>query len=1050
MNKLFKIKMKSFLFLIAGLFVSGTMVSQTVTGTVVDAKTGEALIGASVFVQNTSRGTITDIDGSYSIEAASTDVLVISFVGYSNIEEVVGNRTVVDIILSQGLLVDEVVVTGYQTQTRGNITGSVSSVDMDEAVKAPMTNAAQALQGRVSGVTVVNSGSPGSAPKINIRGFGTSNNTDPLYIIDGVQTNDATVLNSINPSDIDQMNVLKDGAAAIYGARASNGVVIITTKSGGYNMDKAEFSVDLYTGVSNMINTPKLLNAQQHGDMIFESLRNVGESPNHVQYGNGSSAVVPSTLNGTGIPATANVNPNGTDWIDAISQSGKVLNASISLQNGTATGKYFMSASFLNQEGVQIHTGYKRGNTRLNSEFKVADRLRIGQHVNVTYSQGSNPEVRNGIVPGVGSGVNQINSALRMNPLVPVFDADGNFSGGYNNANELGNTPSPVAVLSRGQNDYRKDFRLLGDVYAEIDLTDELSAKTVISGSVASLTSRAFNALDPEAAESISTNTLTEGSNSLNSWTWTNTLNYRKEFGNHDLNVLLGVEALEEKAKGQGISRTGYLFETPEFYLLGNGSGTPLVTFAHDRTSTLFSYFGSANYAFDRKYFVTATVRRDKSSRFQGDNKADIFPSISVGWALSRENFFSTDGIISRAKLKASYGELGNQSLPANNPTINISGLSEIYANYAFNGGALSTGAILSSVGNPNLRWETSKSTNIGLDLGLFNEALSLSVEWFNIKTKDLIVRDNTLIPTTGPDASPPLVNLGSVKNTGVDLSLGYNKSTNSGLNYNVSAHFSSYKNEVTEWINAFQTGVSTFRNGAITRTEEGQPISYFYGRVVEGVFASESEVSSSADQNFVSAADGVGRFKYKDLNGDNVINDLDREFIGSPHPDFTYGIHIGADIKGLDISAFFQGSQGNEVYNYEKIFTDFPTFFNVNRSVRVLDSWSSSNTGASLPALQNSISNSETNPSSFFVEDGSYLRLKNLQIGYTLPKSASDKLGMSSLRLYIQGTNLITLTGYEGLDPEVTSNRNNLTLGVDFNTYPVSRILTFGTNIKF
>ncbi len=1025
-------------------FLSIGLVAQ-VTGVVTEAGSGEPLIGASVVVKGASIGTVTDIDGTYTLNASAADVLVFSYIGYVTSEEEVGSRSTIDVAMSSGQLLDEIVVTGYTTQTRGDISGSVASVNMEEAVKAPMTNAAQALQGRVSGVTVVNSGAPGSSPKINIRGFGSSNNTNPLYIIDGVQTNDASVLNNINPADIDQMNVLKDGAAAIYGARASNGVVIITTKGGGYNMEKAKLSVDFYTGVSQASNLPSLLNAQQHGDMIFESLKNVGETPVHVQYGDGATAVVPTELRGQNIPNTVTVNPAGTDWLDEIFQTGKVQNISVGLQNGTESGKFYMSANFMEQEGIQLHTGYKKASTRLNAEFKIADRVRIGEHINVSFSKGSNPNVRN-----VDGSTNQINIALRSNPLIPVYDSEGEFAGAYDNANEVGNTPNPVAVLTRAKDDYRKDFRILGDVYAEVDIMDGLTARSVIGGSVANITSRAFNALDPEAAESITTNTLREGSNNLTSWTWTNTLNYRKELGeHHEINALVGVEALEEREKRKGISRTGYLFETPDFYLLSNGSGTPTVSFASDATSTLYSLFTTANYSYDRKYFVSATLRRDKSSRFRGDNKSDIFPSFSVGWAMDKEGFFPADGIISRAKLKASYGELGNQTLPANNPTINISNLSETYANYALNGSSLSTGAILSSVGNEDLRWETSKSTNIGFDLGLFKNALSFGFEWFSITTDDLIVRDNSLIPTTGPDADPPLVNLGSVKNSGIDLSLGYYKINNYGVSYNINANISSYTNEVTEWINAFQVG-DDFRNGAITRTEEGLPISYFYGRVVEGVFGSADEVSNAPDQNFVSSEAGVGRFKYKDLNGDNVINDDDRELIGSPHPDFTYGINIGADYGGFDLSAFFQGSQGNDIYNYEKTFSDFPTFFNGNRSTRVLDSWRADNTGASLPALQNAISNSETAPNSYFVEDGSYFRLKNIQLGYTFADSIADKIGAGSLRVYVQGTNIMTLTGYDGLDPEVNANRGNLTLGVDFNTYPVSKIITFGVNLKF
>ena len=392
--------------------------------------------------------------------------------------------------------------------------------------------------------------------------------------------------------------------------------------------------------------------------------------------------------------------------------------------------------------------------------------------------------------------------------------------------------------------------------------------------------------------------------------------------------------------------------------------------------------------------------------------------------------FFPVGATLSRLKLKASWGELGNQTLPADNPTINISSLGEEFANYAL-GGAVRTGAFLNQVGNANLKWETSVAKNIGVDLGLFDDALTVSLELFDITTKDLITRNNSLISSTAIDAQAPLVNLGSVKNTGFDLSIGYNKETASGFTYGIQANVSKYKNEVTELINAFQPGWDGFRGGAVTRTEVGMPISSFYGRVVEGI------------------DNTTGRFVYKDVNGDGITNDDDRTYIGSPHPDFTYGINLNAAYKGFDFSLFIQGSQGNDIYNYEKVYTDFPTFFNGNRSTRVLNSWSPSNTDAVLPALSATVTNSETSPNSYFVEDGSYMRLKNLQVGYTFPSEFSEKIGADSFRFNIQGSNILTFTKYEGFDPEIISN-DNLTLGVDNQIYPLSRILSLGVNIKF
>jgi TonB-linked SusC/RagA family outer membrane protein len=1015
--------------------------AQTVSGTVSDAN--GPLPGAAVVVKGTDKGTTTDFDGKYTLnEVPSNAVLVISFVGYVTQEIPVDGKTTIDVTLVEDAnKLDEVVVVGYTTQTRGDLTGAVASVDVSEAIKTPVVNAAQLLEGRVTGVSVVNGGRPGDAPRVVIRGFGTVNNTNPLYIIDGVQTDDPNVLNNINPADIEQMNVLKDAAAAIYGARASNGVVIITTKSGKYNQGKAKISVDFYTGVAEVDNLPSFLNPQQHSQMMFESLSNVGATLTHPQYDPSGTGVftVPATIQN--LPASANgitetVPNGGTRWLDEITQTGQTQNVSVSIENGSETGRYFLSASYLNREGIQLETGFKRGNTRLNSEFKLPNKIIIGEHVNAAFARRQN---QNG---------NQIQIAERAPSLLPVYDDNGNFGGAYSNAIGLSNTGNPVAALIRGKNDYTKTFEVFGDVYAIAELYDGLKFKTVASGRMESFNSVAFTSKSPEAAEPVSQNRLREGNTNRYSWTWTNTLNYDKTFGDHSINALVGIEAQEERRKANAISRTGFLFETPDFYLLNTGSGTPNIDAATDQTTSLFSIFGTINYSYKGKYLATVTLRRDKSSRFRGDNKTGNFPSFSGAWVVSKEDFFPQDGIISRLKLKASYGEIGNQSVVLGNPTINISSLSETFNNYAFNGSLeLATGAALSQIGNPDLKWETSKSTNIGTELGFFNNTLSLSVEYFILKTEDMLTLDAAV--TTAPDAPPRLVNLGNVENKGFDISIGYQNQTDSGFSYGITANISTYDNEVTKLLGAFQTGRS-LRTGPLTRTQVGRPISSFYGRVVDGIFASEAEVAAAADQGFASDAAGVGRFKYRDLNNDGVINDDDRTFIGSPHPDFTYGINLNGAYKGFDLSAFFSGVQGNDIYNYDKIFTDFPTFVNGNRSTRVLDSWSPTNTGASLPALSTRVENQETDPSSFFVEDGSFLKLKNLQIGYTIPSNLTDKANLSSVRLYVQGTNLFTISNYDGVDPEILTNRGNLSLGIDENTFPVSRIFSIGVNVKF
>lgn len=1003
----------------------------TVTGTVTD-NTGAPLPGASVVQKGTTNGTQTDFDGNFSIDVPGDATLVISYIGFATQEIAVQGRSTINVQLEESArALSEVVVTGYATQTRGDITGSVASVDIAEATKAPLVNAAEALEGRVTGVTVTNAGTPGSSPKIVIRGFGTSNNTNPLYIIDGVQTDNPNILNSINPGDIEQINVLKDGAAAIYGARASNGVVIITTKSGSYNQAEPSVSFNMYAGVSRATNLPDMLNVQQHGEYIFQALRNDGVTVAHPQYGNGPSPVVPSTVQGyTRVasydpivrePRSASVTqPNGTNWFEEITRDAPTQNIDLSVTNGNETGRYFLSANYLNRQGILKNTGFKQGVTRLNSEFKIGEKITIGEHLNASFSNQNTGTTES------------INMAYRTSPLIPVFDDEGDFAGTGPASTGLSNTRNPVALLARGADNYNKIFRVFGDLYLRAELYEGLSFKTTISGNIENFTQRRFQKLDPEFSEPLATNTMFEQDINNWTWTWNNVLNYSTIIGDHNINALIGMEAVEESSKGKGISRNGYLFETPDFYLLSNGSGTPNVDFAYEGGNTLFSIFGTANYSYKGKYFATVTLRNDKSSRFLGDNQSQTFPSFSAGWLMSDEDFFPADSFISRLKLKASYGQLGNQTLPASNPTINISNLNEVLGNYAINGSSIATGAILSQVGNPNLKWETSVTTNVGFEMGMFNDELSLSFEYYNIDTKDLITRDFSLISTTAIDASAPLVNLGDIQNTGFDLAIGYNHETSWGLTYGINANISHYKNEVQNLISDFQAGSTAPRGGAVTRTEVGRAISEFYGRRVTGF-------------------DSNGRFTYEDVNGDGTINDDDRTYIGSPHPDFTYGVNLSASYKGFDLSAFFSGSQGNDAYNYQKIFTDFPTFFGSNQSTRVLDAWTPDNTNATVPALSQTITNAETQPNSYFVEDASFLRLKNLQIGYTFEDDIAGKLGLDMLRLYVQGTNLFTITDYNGLDPEIISN-DNLTLGLDGTNpvFPLAQILTVGINTKF
>jgi len=541
--------------IILGIFLTcGFATAQTtVTGTVSDAD--GPLPGVAVVVQGTDNGVTTDFDGNYSIVADEGDILEYTFIGMEKGTATVGpGGGVIHMTLEGGEnQLEEVVVVGYSTQTRGDITGSVASVDMAEALKVPVANASEALQGRVTGVTVTANAQPGAAPKIAIRGFGTANNTDPLFIIDGVQTTDPNILNSISPGDIEQMNVLKDAAAAIYGARASNGVIIVKTKSGGYGSTKATVTLDMWTGFAQAAKLPSNLNVQQHADMIWQSYANDGTTPNHPQYGSGATPVIPSTL--LAIPATATV-PANVNWGEEITQQAPTSSIAMSVANSSDSGSYYMSVNYFTRDGIIKYTGFERANTMINSEFKIKDVVRIGEHMNVAFTNGN----------GGDSGAMEL--ANRMSPLMAPYDDDGNFLGPYSNSTGLSNTNNPLANLSRGQDDFNKSLRVFGDVYLEADLYDGLTFKTSYGISLQNFDSRRFQALNPEHAEPVSTNTLFVQDQSSYEWTWSNTLMYNKDFGLHSINAVLGVEAVEGGGIGKEISRSGYLFEDPEYYNL--------------------------------------------------------------------------------------------------------------------------------------------------------------------------------------------------------------------------------------------------------------------------------------------------------------------------------------------------------------------------------------------------------------------------------------------------------------------------------------------------
>jgi len=1026
-------------FLVVLMLSSSLIFAQNnISGSVSD-ESGNPVPGATVVVEGTNTGVVTDFDGNYQINASAGDQLTFSSLGFASQTITVGNQSQINVTLMSSVdILDEVVVSGYQTQQRRSLSGAIGTVDTDEAFKTQVTNAAEALQGRVAGVQVTSGGGPGAAPVIRIRGYSTTNDNSPLYVIDGIQTTDPNVMRDINPRDIENISVLKDGAAAIYGARASNGVIVVTTKKGSYN-SKNTLEIDATYGISEVTRYPDMLDVQQHADMTWQSILNDGNTPSHPQYGSGPTPSVPIFLN-VPIPsgaeyegAGAKVAPGGTDWFDAIFDPAAVTNVSVSASGGGAEGRYHLSANYLNQEGVIIHTGYERASTRLNSEFKIGDKLTISENLNVTYDK------------ELTTSGNPIQNAAFSSPLVPVRDTNGNFAGTYSNSARVGIANNPVADLARGKDDYNKNLRVIGDISVKWQITPELLFKSSAGITMRDLNGRYFTALNPEHGEAISNNTLSEQSFRQDSWVVTNFLNYKNSFGDHTLDLLVGTESTKNNYKGFGALRTNYLFEDPSFYLLSNGSGVPVISGAGASSNSIFSLLATANWSYGGKYFATATVRKDDTSRFAKATSDAIFPSGSLAWLVSNEDWFDSS-VFDTLKIRASYGELGNQEIGISNADINISNINEFTGAYAFGGsGGATAGAVIAAKGNPLLTWETMTSKNFAIDAGFFDNKMTMTLDVFENVTDGLVAQDTQKISTTAIDASAPYTNLGSMKSSGFDLSLNYTDVTSSGLTYSISANATKAVNEVTELISEAYSG-SSQRIGTMTRTSVGEPISYFYGRKVLGIFQNDAEVAAHATQDGA----GPGRFKYEDINGDGVINDSDRTKIGDPHPDLIFGVNMNFAYKSWDMSMFWNGSLGNDIFDYTALYYETPYFFNGNRSTRVLDSWSPTNTGAELPALSETTLNSEfSTANSFFVRDGSYVRLRSLQIGYTLPDTIASKLGASSARVYYNGTNLLTLTDFTGLDPEVPRG-GALDIGVYSAQYPSNSISSLGINIKF
>jgi TonB-linked SusC/RagA family outer membrane protein len=1044
-----------------------------ISGTVKD-DTGLPLPSVTVKVKGKSISTSTDINGAFSINAAQTDVLQFTYIGFQAKEVIVGNQTKINVVLQpESKSLDEVIVTGYSKQSKHDVTGAASTISADVIAQTPVTSVEGAIQGRVAGVTVDGQGGPGNAETVRIRGIGTLGNNDPLYVIDGVQIRVGTangsqnISNLLNPNDIETLTILKDPSLiALYGAEGSNGVIVITTKTG----KKGEPSLDYsgYVGVEVPRNLPKMITPQQQADAWYNSFVNSGLTPPTSFYGSGSSAVLPDYIIEAGAgnigvaagdpqanPSLYNYqnyrilqsNKAGTNWWSALFKPALTQNNNLSLSGATDKSNYAVTFGYLDDQGTLLNSYFKRYSLRVNTQFKIKPWLRLGENVEMSFAS-QNSEGR--------SAANDIAALYILSPLLPKYDIAGNFAG-TNKALILGDTDNPYTSRVNSLADKSYSQSIVGSAYAEADIIKGLTYTNQIGFQFFPDEFHSYTPVLDQEPVPIATNLFSEGGDYSTDWRWLNKLAYTTTINNiHNISAFAGYEVEEFAYRSYGGTTGNIAFPSTNTEYLGNGNtGTssayvPTVAGGGDKYTSI-SEFANVNYSLLDKYLLTATVRRDGSSKFSPSEEYGNFGAGSVGWRISKEDFLKNVTWLSDLKLRASYGTTGNNAVPSGEYLTTLSGNN--FGNYDLGGTNTTSmsGFYTYQLGNSSLHWETNQTTNLGFDAAFFHNSLTASFNWYNRVTDGLIYEP----PSSGTQGSALAAyeNIMNFSNKGLELELTYNSHIGK-VKYDMGFNITTDKNRVN-YIDglpgAFIQGGQFGSNGAIylSRDVVGQPVSSFYGYEYQGLYQNASEVASHATEGSlgITPANALGHVMYKDLNNDGKIDQSDETFLGSPIPKFTYGYNLNLSYESFDLGIFFQGSYGNKIFNYARVMEEFP---NANGSgvgglaAGSLNTWSPTNTNATLPIFAQNSSANDISPSSFFVESGSYLRLKTATIGYTLPRIK----GIRKLRVYVQAFNLLTITKYSGQDPEVNDGNPN-DIGIDYGTaYPISQKFLFGVNM--
>jgi TonB-linked SusC/RagA family outer membrane protein len=1009
--------------------------AQTVQGTVID-ETGKAVQAASVVVKNASRGTTTDLDGKFSLTANAGNVLVVSSTGFVTKEVTVSNDKNLTITLARvNATLEDVVVVGYGTQKKTSVTGAISSVDSKTINSLPVVSVQQALQGRVPGLQVTNNGSPGTEPIVRIRGISSiTYASNPLYVIDGFPTGD---LSTIDTRDIESVDVLKDAsAAAIYGSRATNGVIIITTKKGRRD-GKLHVSLDSYYGTQDVTKRLSLLNPSQF-DQYAIAYRGS-------KVARRSDPLVSQPIY---VGANSTYGTNVTDWQDAYFKSGAMNQQSIGLSGGNDVSRIYASAGYFDQTGTTPTVAYRRYNFRINSDHKISKAFTFGENL---YIASANQAYDNNETSTRSNLVN----VIKMMPYMPVYDptTHGGFRG-VNSVLDGGDPTNPIEDAKLKNPGSRNTLKLLGTAYLEVNFTRWLKFRSTFGMDYANGLDYRFSPIFSDggtiAGSSAVQSTITNNRAVSSVQLYTQQLTFDKNFGDHHLNAIAVYEYQGQVFRNENASGSQ---ASNELKTLNNASNISVQTLKSN--INLISYVGRVNYDYKGKYLLSGAIREDGLSVWAPGRKWATFPSGSVGWRIDQEDFMKNQTKISELKLRAGYGVTGlNGAVLGSSPwQVSVSANSAYYPfGNSLNAGPASS---IQGVASPALNWELTKQLNLGLDLGLLNNAFTLSAEYFQRKTDNLIL-GVPLAPSLGVLSGNSILNVGGMRNNGFELQLGYND-RKGDFQWNASGNISVITNKVL----ALAEGVPNIEAGSdadltegynVTNTAPGHSVQSFYGWVVEGIFQDSSDIRKHAKQN---AGTGPGDLKFKDLNGDGKIDNADRTYIGSFIPKFTYSLNVGANYKNFGLSVFFQGVQGNKIYNALRATTEGMVRF-FNAGTQVLNAWTPTNTNTNIPRAVSSDPNQNARPSTRFLEDGSYLRLKNIMLSYTIPDKSLHSLTkgiVSNFRIYVSAQNILTFTKYTGYDPEVGNRApgsSSLTNGIDYAVYPQPKVYQIGINANF